>query len=306
MLYHAYTLSKQFPPLVSGAGEIQDKGRRFTAFCLSEEFMGTRVYVNAMCYVNRLLKRARLRALKGDELLDEAAAAQDARELLVKLDKDTGHSPVVPVPRRGNAARELSRSRTGELYVRSCSRFAQTRPSSSSWRRGCETTEACLSAARRRPKHSACQARAAVGARAGWELDEQIALPGANRVIARLRDRRKAVLGDERQQLERGPCGALLVALPLADQPLADVQMRREHRLAGVLALAQRADLRALEGADRCEAQLVELAHGRLIDGVHLEQAFGGLVDRRHGGAAVAAGLPGHGLIYNTQGYDSR
>jgi hypothetical protein len=131
MLYHAYTVSKQFPPLLSAADcdvdlatfdahqtsfamndrldRIQDAGSRFAELCRSVEFMSVRVYANAMLYVTQLLKRARLPAPKGDEQLRDACQARDAlRKRLGKLDKEGGHSPAVPVPKRGNAARDVA------------------------------------------------------------------------------------------------------------------------------------------------------------------------------------------------------
>ena len=131
MLYLAYTVSKQFPPLLSSTecevdlasfdanraflsmngllDDIEAAGERFAKLSLSMEFMSARVYINAMCYVNELLKRARLPALKGDDQLRDARAARDAlRERLAKLDRDSGLVPAVPVPRRGNNAREVA------------------------------------------------------------------------------------------------------------------------------------------------------------------------------------------------------
>jgi hypothetical protein len=61
-----------------------------------------------MGYLNQLLQRARLPALKGDEQLRDACGVRDAlRERLSKLDKDSG-APGVPVQKRGNAAREAA------------------------------------------------------------------------------------------------------------------------------------------------------------------------------------------------------
>src|SRR5262245_39761003 len=131
MLYLAYTVSKQFPSLLPSAecevdlasfdpnrafrcmnglmDDIEAAGERFAQLSLSMEFMSARVYVNAMCYVNELLKRARLPALKGDEQLRDARTARDAlRERLAKLDNDAGRWSALPVAKRGNSAREVA------------------------------------------------------------------------------------------------------------------------------------------------------------------------------------------------------
>jgi hypothetical protein len=63
-------------------------------------------------------------------------------------------------------------------------------------------------------------------------------------MLARLTsgDRPEAVLGDERQELERGTLRVLLAAFPLADKAGCDVEVAGEHRLACAFALTQRAD----------------------------------------------------------------
>jgi hypothetical protein len=80
-----------------------------------------------------------------------------------------------------------------------------------------------------------------------------------------LRDGSQAVLGDERQKLERTSLRVFLAPFPLADEAGCDVKIAGKNGLAGALAFAQGANFIRRQGTHGGQTRIVEPAHRLLV-----------------------------------------
>lgn len=110
-------------------------------------------------------------------------------------------------------------------------------------------------------------------------------------MVAILRNGLQPLLGDKREQFERGAARVFLTALPLADEPSCDVEVASKHSLACLLAHTDLPDLLGRQFIDRRQAHFVERLHRPLIHDARLGETERSLVHgRQNGGSRPAPG----------------
>ena len=86
------------------------------------------------------------------------------------------------------------------------------------------------------------------------------------------------LLGDEREQLERGSAWMFLATLPLADKSGCNIEITCEYRLTRLLAHADLPDLVGRQFLDFRQTIFVERLHRPLIHDAHFGETERGLV----------------------------